>query len=104
METYEALLSLKDSAGKIFSKEKVLMRLAECCYRLEKVPEGLAYLERLQKDIAPKRIYTLYLLKGKCRDLQREFEQAADQFELSLQVYDQDVVGDSADASVRGNI
>lgn len=69
VDTYEALLSLKDSAGKNFSKEKVLMRLAECCYRLEKVPEGLGYLDRLQADIAPKHIYTLYLLRGKFRDL-----------------------------------
>lgn len=104
VDAYEALLSLKDSAGKIFSKEKVLMRLAECYYRLEKVQEGLSYLERLQADIAPKRIYTLFLLRGKFKDLQREFDQAAEQFSLSLQVYEQDVVGESADATVRGNI
>jgi len=50
-------------------KEKLLMRLADCCYRCEKIEIGLGYLDRLQKDILPKRIYTIYLLRGKYKDL-----------------------------------
>ena len=84
IENYQALLQERDADGKVLMKEKVLMRLAECCYRLEKVPEGLAFLDRLQADINPRRIYTIFLLRGKCLDLQREFERAAEQFELSL--------------------
>ena len=30
-------------------KEKVLMRMAECCYRLEDVERGVKYLETLNK-------------------------------------------------------
>jgi hypothetical protein len=59
-------------------KEKLLMRLADCCYRCEKIEIGLGYLDRLQKDILPKRIYTIYLLRGKYKDLQRLFSEAAD--------------------------
>ena len=54
------------------------MRLAECFYRLENVQDGLKYLDKLQADIAPKRIYTLFLLRGKFKDLQREFDLAAE--------------------------
>ena len=56
------LKNIDPSTDPLFLREKVLMRLAECCYRTEKVDDGLKYLETLQESILPKRIYTTYLL------------------------------------------
>lgn len=88
----------------MFLREKVLMRLAESCYRSDRLDEGLGHLERLEKEILPKRIYTIFLLKGKYRDIQKQFSQAAELYEKSLQVYTDDFEGERCDPSVKGNI
>ena len=80
------------------------MRLAESCYRLARIDQGLGYLQKLQNSIVPKRIYTIYLQQGKFKDLQKQFIFAAELYEKALQVYDEDVTIENMDMSVRGSI
>jgi hypothetical protein len=47
----------------------------------------MAFLEKLQKNILPKRIYTIYLLKGKYKDTQKDYKSAADEYARALNVY-----------------
>lgn len=58
-------------------KERTLIRLAECCYRIEESEEGLKYLDIFEKFIAPKKIYSIHLLRGKFFDFSKEFEKAS---------------------------
>ena len=74
VEVYESLLPIKPD----FMKQKVLMRLADSCYRIESVPQGLKYLESLEKEC--KGIYTVSLLKGKYMDLIKDFANATIHF------------------------
>ena len=74
VEVYESLLAIKPE----FMKQKVLMRLADSCYRIESVPQGLKYLEALEQEC--KGIYTVSLLKGKYMDLIKDFVNATIHF------------------------
>lgn len=65
VQSYSLLLS----ENQIFMKERTLMRLAECCYRVDQIGQGLKYLEQLEIEIRPRRVYTICLLKGKYKDL-----------------------------------
>ena len=54
------------------------MRLADSCYRIESVSQGLKYLELLENEC--KGIYTVSLLKGKYMDLMKDFVSASTHF------------------------
>lgn len=99
VEIYELLLK----GDQPFMKERTLMRLAECCYRIEKIDKGLGYLEQLEKEIRPRTIYTICLLKGKYQDLSKHFDEAAAFFEEALELYTKEFKN-QIDPSVLGNI
>jgi tetratricopeptide (TPR) repeat protein len=99
VEIYEQLLK----GDQPLMKEKALMRLAECCYRLEKIDQGLAYLEQLEKEIRPRTIYTICLLKGKFQDLIKRFDVAATFYEEALVLYSKEFAN-QIDLNVLGNI
>ena len=80
------------------------MRLAECCYRIEKIPEGVQYLDQLEQQIKPKKIYTVSLLKGKYKDLAKFFAAAAELYQQSLDIYKSEQNSDQQDATIIGNI
>jgi len=65
VSNYEKLLGSKI----IFQKEKTYMRLAECCYRINAIEKGFKFLNLLEKELLPTKVYTTYLLKGKFDDL-----------------------------------
>jgi tetratricopeptide (TPR) repeat protein len=99
VEIYELLLK----GDQPFMKERTLMRLAECCYRIEKINKGLGYLEQLEKEIRPRTIYTICLLKGKYQDLSKHFDEAAAFFEEALELYTKEFKN-HIEPSVLGNI
>ena len=59
IDNYKKLLKILDgeipksgnppSQGGTFMHEKILMRLAELCYRVDKIDEGLKYLNQLEQ-------------------------------------------------------
>jgi tetratricopeptide (TPR) repeat protein len=73
------------------------MRLAECCYRLNKIDEGLNFIKKIEV-----KTYSKFLMQGKFNDLQKKFEDAAENFEEALSLYLRDVK--DQDKSVTGNI
>ena len=102
IDTYKSLLVVIENKNEGFMREKTLMRLAESCYRVERIQEGMGFLEKLQKDILPKRIYTIYLLKGKYRDLQKDYKKASEEYKQALNVYQEDFI--SHEPLIKGNI
>ena len=79
------------------------MRLAECCYRLDKVDQGLAHLAQLEKEIRPRTLHTISLLKGKYQDLVKRFDLASAFYEEALVLYNKEFKN-QIDLSVLGNI
>jgi hypothetical protein len=75
------------------------MRLADCCYRIENVQQGMKYLEALEVECL--NIYTVSLLKGKYMDLVKDFSNAAIHFQKALDLYQNEP---NKDKSVQGNI
>ena len=63
----EAFDCYKKVLNSDFMQEKTLMRLAECCYRLNQLDQGLKYLDQLQ-SLQGDSIYTTSLLRGKYTD------------------------------------
>ena len=96
---YELLLTGDPSP----MKEKALMRLAECCYRLDKVDQGLGHLAQLEKEIRPRTLHTISLLKGKYQDLVKRFDLASAFYEEALVLYNKEFKN-QIDLSVLGNI
>ena len=78
-------------------KEKVLLRISECCYRLENVNKGYEYLDQLENLIKPRQIYTISLLRGKFNDLLKKFEEAAKDYQDSMNIYVHDFNEESRD-------
>ena len=99
VRNYELLLA----DDQIFMKERTLMRLAECCYRIDKISQGLKYLEQLENEMKPRKVYTISLLKGKYKDLTKNFVEASVQFEQALELYSKDQKN-QIDQNILGNI
>lgn len=99
VSNYEKLLGSKI----IFQKEKTYMRLAECCYRINAIEKGFKFLNLLEKELLPTKVYTTYLLKGKFDDLQKSFGSATDNFKQALSLYENEFK-DKIDKNVIGNI
>lgn len=73
VKNYELLLT----HNQLTMKDRILMRLSECCYRIDKIEQGLKYLEMLEQEIKPRKVYTISLLKGKYKDLTKKFAEAS---------------------------
>ena len=61
----------------MFSPEIVNVRIAELCYKLNKVDKALVALEACRSVIEEKDMYAVHLLRGKCLDRMKDFHGAA---------------------------
>jgi tetratricopeptide (TPR) repeat protein len=80
LEYFNKVKALDES----FCSDIVNLRIAEVNYKLGNLPEAFEALSVSEKTIQMKDKYMLHLLRGKCYDKQRKFEQAIDEYQSAV--------------------
>jgi len=80
LEYFNKVKALDES----FCSDIVNLRIAEVNYKLGNLPEAFEALSVSEKTIRMKDKYMLHLLRGKCYDKQRKFEQAIDEYQSAV--------------------
>lgn len=65
------------------------MRIAELCYKLNKVQEAFLAMNRIEDELRDTDKYILYLLKGKCYDKIRKYVLAVNEYKKALAISEQ---------------